>query len=80
VPGWRIGRQQFDEAGEKGEILFYVLEMDVHGTVTAKVMTSADLINSNELLANYMRRLLRTRDARKSVTGAADVLRGLAFR
>ena len=39
VPGWEVTNEQFGVAGENRERLFYVLEMDIHGTVTAKVLT-----------------------------------------
>lgn len=55
--------------------MFYVLEMDVHGTVTAKVLTERQLTEQHAAIANLVATLREGRTGRSAIVGAADVIR-----
>ena len=77
VPGWEITQGQFDSASRSGRPLLYVLDLDVHGTITAKTMTYDALAGTNDLLGAFLKKLAA--DAgyeRRSIIGAVDLIKG----
>lgn len=79
VPGWKISLKQFNQAQRAGRTLFYVLEMDIHGTVTAKVMSDTALGESDQSICTHIRNLVASQDGRRSIIGAVDILKGTTF-
>lgn len=77
VPGWAVRDEQFQRAVQRGERLFYVLEMDIHGTVTAKVMTDRQLSRDNEVINQHIENLASRGPHRRSIIGAVDVVRNV---
>jgi hypothetical protein len=74
VPGWEVSEAEIKSAQNNGERLFYVLEMDVHGTVTAKVLTDRQLSLDNDIVARHLKRLKADTSEARSIVGAVDVL------
>lgn len=78
VPGWELTEDQFRESQNRGQMLFYVLEMDVHGTVTAKVLSDVQLSGSNSTIRDHVGNLRQRASARASIVGVVDVVRRIA--
>jgi hypothetical protein len=74
VPGWALTKSRFQEAQRRNERLFYVLESDVHGTVTAKVLSDRELVASNPAVAQHLLSLKSENTDGHSIIGAVDVL------
>jgi hypothetical protein len=79
VPGWDVKMQRLERSQSAGEMLFYVLDMDVHGTITAKVMTDAALAASNPTIGDFIGRLVSSHERRRSIIGAIDLLNDTTF-
>jgi hypothetical protein len=77
VPGWELAEDQFREYQNRGEMLFYVLEMDIHGTVTAKVLSCSHLTRRNPTIRAHVGDLQQRVNARTSIIGAVDVIRNV---
>jgi hypothetical protein len=78
VPGWAVTEAQFQSAQQRGEKLFYVLEMDVHGTVTAKVLGDIELCRGDANLAKHLKHLESEAGEGHSIIGAYDVLHNVS--
>ena len=75
LPGWEVSEDEFSRNQVNGVSMFYVLEMDVHGTVTAKVLTERQLTEQHAAIANLVATLREGRTGRSAIVGAADVIR-----
>lgn len=74
IPGWEVNDEEYARNSGNNMEMFYVLEMDVHGTVTAKVLTERQLTQEHTGIAGLIAEL-RARDGdRFAITGAADVV------
>lgn len=76
VPGWYLSEDDFEHAESNGTMLFYVLEMDIHGTVTAKVLSEEQLTRTNVAIRNHLMELQSNPSHRASIIGAVDVIGG----
>jgi PLD-like domain len=72
VPGWHVTREHLRRTRRRGHRLFYVLEMDIHGTVTAKVMTDVQLSRANPIIGRHIENLALGNRGRRSIVGAVD--------
>lgn len=73
VPGWAVDGNELQKTEDAGQMLFYVLEMDIHGTVTAKVMNDEQLGKADQTIAAHIKELSRG-SPRKAIVGAIDLL------
>lgn len=74
VPGWAVHEAFFKRAQQQGRKLFYILEMDIHGTVTAKVLDDRQLLRSNPIIGQHIHELASRSGHRRSIIGAVDVV------
>lgn len=74
VPGWAVQDEQFKRAMQRVETLFYVLEMDIHGTVTAKVLSGQQVSRDNKLIGRHIENLASRLPQGRSIIGAVDVI------
>ncbi len=79
VPGWKITLSHFNQNQRAGKKLFYVLEMDVHGTITAKVMTDSALTASDNVIQALIGRIVSSNSGQRSIIGAVDLVSGASF-
>jgi hypothetical protein len=77
VPGWAVNHDELQRAEQAGQMLFYVLEMDVHGTTVAKVLSDEQLARDSRAIGEHMKKQSLS-TARKAIVGAVDVLRQVA--
>ncbi len=76
IPGWEVDEDEFARNSEVNMAMFYVLEMDVHGTVTAKVLTQRQLTQEHVGIAQLITKLQERDGDRFAITGAANVING----
>lgn len=74
VPGWDVSDADFAANQANNVSMFYVLEMDVHGTVTEKVLTELQLTQEHGGIARLIAELRARDGGRFAITGAADVV------
>lgn len=74
IPGWAVDEAEYEQNNTHGIAMFYVLEMDVHGTLTAKVLTERKLTQEHEGIAELIANLRERDGERFAITGAADVI------
>ena len=77
IPGWAVEEEAFKLAQKQGQMLFYVLEMDIHGTVTAKVLSNQQLSQNSPIIGQHIERLASRAGPRRSIIGAVDVDRNV---
>jgi hypothetical protein len=78
VPGWEVSRAALEQAHLRNERLFYVLERDEHGTITAKIMSDVQMSQSNALIAEHLTRLKGQTAEGRAITGAVDVIKNIS--
>jgi len=74
IPGWEIDDDEYARNIANNMSMFYVLEMDVHGTVTAKVLTQRQLTQEHDGIATLIDALRQRDGERFAITGAANVI------
>jgi hypothetical protein len=75
VPGWHVDEAVYERENRSGRILFYVLEMDIFGTIFAKVLNDTQLSAGYPLVAQHLARLIARRRRNRAIVGAVDVAR-----
>jgi len=74
VPGWEVSEETYGNSQRDGIVLFYVLEMDVHGTVTAKVLSDSQLTQRNATIRSHVNNLRTQAREGVAIVGAVDVI------
>jgi hypothetical protein len=74
VPAWGISPNAYQRATSTGEKLFYVLEMDVFGTVFAKLLTGSQLAAADPLIQQHLARIESKQRAGWAIVGAVDLV------
>lgn len=75
VPGWFVDSTRYQQETARGTRLFYVLEMDIFGSVFAKVLTDRQLAAGDPLIAGHLGNLIARHGGRSAVMGAVDLVR-----
>jgi hypothetical protein len=75
VPGWKIDSIAYRRATAGGEQLFFVLEMDVFGTVYAKLLTRTQLSEADPQIQQHIENLEARQRTGRAIVGAVELVR-----
>jgi hypothetical protein len=78
VPGWFVDQRRYEQITARGSSMYYVLEMDIFGTVFAKVLTARELAAGDPLIAQHLAALVARRRGQGAITGAVDLVQRIA--